>query len=359
MNTNLSAELIKELENEVIKKSEEFVTKTWRQLIDAAIQDNSKYRYGIITALPKEHAAVVAAFGGESLSLPQPTKIPLNISIVECESINTGEAVQVVLAQCIRMGNNSAAVTASILLSAFPNLEWIILSGIAGGMPHAKKKGRNYSGVDFSDHVRLGDIVVSKEAVLQYDLVKASINWHENRSKPCQPDPGLLQIIDNIESNYLLNRCNPNFKPRWESHLEDIILKLGCNRPSGKKDVIYSYKNTKTGFKQLKTEKLVHPNNQKNRTPGKPLLHYGTVGSANILLKDPVERDCLREEYNFRAIEMEGSGVADAAWSFRTGYLVVRGICDYCDMNKNKEWQDYAAAVAAAFTRTICEQVPE
>jgi len=28
--------------------------------------------------------------------------------------------------------------------------------------------------------------------------------------------------------------------------------------------------------------------------------------------------------------------------------LVFRGICDYCDSHKNKEWQRYAAAAAAA-----------
>ena len=36
--------------------------------------------------------------------------------------------------------------------------------------------------------------------------------------------------------------------------------------------------------------------------------------------------------------------------------LVVRGICDYSDSHKNKEWQAYAAATAAAFTKELlCE----
>lgn len=31
---------------------------------------------------------------------------------------------------------------------------------------------------------------------------------------------------------------------------------------------------------------------------------------------------------------MEASGVADATWTNTVGYLVVRGICDYCDTYK-------------------------
>jgi nucleoside phosphorylase len=57
-----------------------------------------------------------------------------------------------------------------------------------------------------------------------------------------------------------------------------------------------------------------------------------------------------------KAIEMEGAGVADATWAASLpGYLVVRGICDYCDENKGDAWQPYAAVAAAAVTRAILE----
>jgi hypothetical protein len=38
--------------------------------------------------------------------------------------------------------------------------------------------------------------------------------------------------------------------------------------------------------------------------------------------------------------------------------LVIRGICDYADSHKTKEWQGYAAAVAAAYTRELLLVVP-
>jgi nucleoside phosphorylase len=33
--------------------------------------------------------------------------------------------------------------------------------------------------------------------------------------------------------------------------------------------------------------------------------------------------------------------------------LVIRGICDYADSHKIKEWQDYAALTAAGYAREL------
>jgi hypothetical protein len=38
--------------------------------------------------------------------------------------------------------------------------------------------------------------------------------------------------------------------------------------------------------------------------------------------------------------------------------IVVRGICDYSDSHKNKQWQGYAALVAAAYARELLGYVP-
>ena len=84
----------------------------------------------------------------------------------------------------------------------------------------------------------------------------------------------------------------------------------------------------------------------------------GPIASSNTLLKDPVLRDYLQDQLRVKAVEMEGSGVADALWCQNGfGYLVIRGTCDYCDSEKNTEWQNYAALIAAAYTRTVIERV--
>jgi hypothetical protein len=99
---------------------------------------------------------------------------------------------------------------------------------------------------------------------------------------------------------------------------------------------------------------IVHPKDP-GRKRGKPRVFSGPIGSANNLLKNPIKRDQLRDEFGVKAIEMEGSGIADATWHEAVVYLVVRGICDYCDSKKSDDWQNHAAIVAAAYTRALLE----
>jgi aromatic ring-opening dioxygenase LigB subunit len=37
--------------------------------------------------------------------------------------------------------------------------------------------------------------------------------------------------------------------------------------------------------------------------------------------------------------------------------LVIRGICDYADTHKNKEWQGYAAMTAAAYAKDLLDLI--
>lgn len=38
--------------------------------------------------------------------------------------------------------------------------------------------------------------------------------------------------------------------------------------------------------------------------------------------------------------------------------IVIRGICDYADPGKSKDWQEYAAAVAAAYAKELLGEAP-
>jgi nucleoside phosphorylase len=46
--------------------------------------------------------------------------------------------------------------------------------------------------------------------------------------------------------------------------------------------------------------------------------------------------------------EMEAAGLMN-----HFPCLVVRGICDYSDSHKNKQWQGYAAMTAAAYAKDL------
>ena len=96
----------------------------------------------------------------------------------------------------------------------------------------------------------------------------------------------------------------------------------------------------------------------RDRRPGHPRVFHGPIAAANVLLKNANRRDEIRRKFGVKAVEMEGSGIADAAWDGRVGYLVIRGTCDYCNRNKNDAWQKYAAVIAAAYARALIASIP-
>src|SRR5207244_1070059 len=124
----------------------------------------------------------------------------------------------------------------------------------------------------------------------------------------------------------------------WEQYIARPTVLENAARPPVTMDILYD--------SQDPHRIIPHPEDTM-RVPDQPKVHYGLIGSSDMLLKEPQLRDQLRDEYKVRAIEMEGSGIATATWmSGTTGYLLIRGICDYCDTHKNDMWQGYAAAVA-------------
>jgi nucleoside phosphorylase len=39
--------------------------------------------------------------------------------------------------------------------------------------------------------------------------------------------------------------------------------------------------------------------------------------------------------------------------------IIIRGICDYADSHKNKQWQGYAALAAAAYAKELLSYLPQ
>ncbi|MCX6154064.1 MAG: hypothetical protein NT007_07890 [Candidatus Kapabacteria bacterium] len=74
-------------------------------------------------------------------------------------------------------------------------------------------------------------------------------------------------------------------------------------------------------------------------------------------MKNEKKRDYLRDNFGLKAIEMEGSGIADGTWSLSSGYLIVRGIVDYCNDDKNDLWHNFSALCAACYTKSIIERL--
>jgi nucleoside phosphorylase len=55
---------------------------------------------------------------------------------------------------------------------------------------------------------------------------------------------------------------------------------------------------------------------------------------------------------------METGGIKDVMRFHNNRYIAIKGICDYCDGNKNDDWHNYASAVAAAYTYALIRSIP-
>jgi hypothetical protein len=82
-------------------------------------------------------------------------------------------------------------------------------------------------------------------------------------------------------------------------------------------------------------------------------VFYGLVASSNQVLRNAARRDALSHRHGILCFEMEAAGLIDIL-----PCLVIRGICDYCDSHKNKQWQGYASMTAACYAKELLSVIP-
>ncbi|KAL3465971.1 hypothetical protein BJX64DRAFT_284904 [Aspergillus heterothallicus] len=232
-------------------------------------------------------------------------------------------------------GHTSAAIVAQQMLSTFPSIRqgFGLMVGIGGGAPNAV-------GVD----IRLGDIVVSKPTdrfpgVVQYDFGKTLADGVFHRTGTLnKPPEALLTAISRMQASSIVAREGIIEKHMQEAACRYPHMKQFFAYPGSDKDRLFA---PSSGEEQ---EEIVRP----PRVSSTPHIHYGLVASANQVMKDARTRDRLTKEMGILCFEMEAVGLVD-----HFPCLVIRGICDYSDSHKNKEWQNYAAAVAAAYAKEL------
>lgn len=295
--------------------------------------------FGLITALSHEYVAVQTVFGCAPVSTVKRAGSGRTYELARVPSLGGGEHI-VALAQLADIGNTVAAIRVTNMLTDCSSIRYVIMVGIAGAVPNPKNCSR---------HVRLGDIVVCDlEGVIQYDLGSRKQRGIALRDRPKTPAIALIEAHKRLSVKGLKGD-----RP-WEATLDRVIEELGSEwaRPEADKDRLYD-----GVLRRLFGIPAHHPQDSE-RVDGLPRVFNGKIGSANVVLRDHKERDRLRESHAILAIEMEAGGVADAVFHAERSYFVVRGTCDYCNNDKNDDWQKYAAAAAAAYTRALIEQVP-
>lgn len=295
---------------------------------------SDNYTVGIICALHIELMAVRILFDN--------THEEVTICSTDSNSYAFGSMGQHnIVTTCLpdgEYGTNAAASVASNIRRSFPRLQTCLFVGIGGGAPTARTD------------IRLGDVVVSKPVgnsvgVLQYDMIKSLEHGRSQMNGYLHPPPrSVRSALSKMQSDPRLSKAP----------LEPYLRVIG--------DANEDYACPEVSSDNLYESSYGHPETEETcancdpsmvqlrpvRSSRQPKIHYGLIGSGNQVMKDARRRDALAREHSILCFEMEAAGVMNVIPS-----LVIRGICDYSDSHKNKQWQRYAAATAASYTKLL------
>lgn len=249
-------------------------------------------------------------------------------------------------------GTASAASVGRDMLHSFRNIRIGLMVGIAGGAPSSRHD------------IRLGDIVVGapregRGGVFQHDFGKKIQDQNFQLS-------GFLD-----QPPYLLRTAVSALKGQYESDGHE--LQVAIERALQKKPRLRKkYAQPDPSSDKLYRSGILHPAHRGDldcatacgdavsilvQRPARaiddddPTIHYGLIASSNQLMKDALVRDSFAEQ-GVLCFEMEAAGLMN-----HFPCLVIRGICDYSDTHKNKQWQGYAAMAAAAYAKDILSRI--
>ncbi|HKT00707.1 MAG TPA: hypothetical protein VJT31_14345 [Rugosimonospora sp.] len=274
----------------------------------------------IVTALPVESAAVRAMVDDLSARRP-PLEDPNYYVGGTMPSDDPNQPHGVVVALLPADNTRNAAAVCIDLLRTFPQVQVVVMAGIAGGIPAPGDPRR---------HVRLGDVVVA-EGVVDCGHVRTQDGVDTPRRHLPGISPRLLRAAHELEVKSLRG-----VRP-WEASLR--VQLDGFARPAPASDVLVWHGSP-----------TPHPPRER---PGYPVVHRGLIASGDRLLRDEVRRDEIAARFGVIAVEMEASGIAEGAAQHGREWMVVRGVSDYCDSTKNDQWHGWAALVAAAYVRAL------
>jgi nucleoside phosphorylase len=179
--------------------------------------------------------------------------------------------------------------------------------------------------------------------VVQYDFGKAGASGFTRTGSLNAPPKVLLNALAKLRSNHLRRKSNLLIYLSAVSHLPDFTY--GTAGPDILFEPTYNHVEGPTCSRCSK-DRLVERTPRANQ---EVVVHYGTIASGNQVMKDGIIRDRLSSELGgVLCFEMEVAGLMN-----NFPCLVVRGICDYADSHKNKMWQPYAAATAAACAKEL------
>ncbi|KAF7188357.1 Vegetative incompatibility protein HET-E-1 [Pseudocercospora fuligena] len=237
-------------------------------------------------------------------------------------------------------GTVTTAIMATSMLASLPHIKFNLLVGIGAGIA---KETHSANGDIVTDRdIRLGDVAVSNPdgstgGVVQYDFAKALTQhgtYHLQRKGFLNSPPTILR-----------------------SAISDLQAEHECEQPKIS-EFLQTFNSPKVGYPGAARDRLRVAEMSSGLRPRDLVkVHYGVIASGNTLIKNAQTRESitaqlLRDNIDPICFEMEAAGLMN-----ELPCLVIRGISDYADEYKNDDWQNYAAATAAAFAKELLTHV--
>lgn len=246
-------------------------------------------------------------------------------------------------------GHTAATMVANNMIRTFSkSLRVGLMVGVGGGIPST------------ASDIRLGDIVISCPTgtcggVLQYDTGKVGAGGKFTRTGSLNSPPrSLLAAVSAMRTAELTD------DPHFPEYLRSAIGRTrrtqeAFARPDQQSDRLF----------QIEHDHPVAGDNcdaclreweetRSEREDNKPHLHHGIVASGSSVIKHGWTREQLRMQTGALCFETEAAGLM-----LDFPCIVIRGICDYSDSHKNKQWQGYAALAAASYTKELLGYLPK
>jgi nucleoside phosphorylase len=239
-------------------------------------------------------------------------------------------------------GTGSAAALASQVKMFFPNLWFGLLVGVAAGLPSLSRHPLR--------DIRLGDVLVglpegSSAGLIAYDLGKdlgaGGFQLLRDGHVLASTETVVRSAIQNIK--LMAPRDVDTFRPYFEGIRRKKHSTGDFDDPGQDQDRLY--RTDHKGVRRI-VKRRRRPDSARTR------VWYGPIGSGEKLMKNAQKRDELRDKYGIIGLEMEAAGTMN-----RIPVGVIRGVCDYGDEHKNKRWQSYAAAMAAAYAKAVLYEI--
>ncbi|KAF1963801.1 hypothetical protein CC80DRAFT_13282 [Byssothecium circinans] len=295
-----------------------------------------EYAVGWVCALPVELAAAQEMLDEEHET---PLSDAHDTNIYTCGRVGEHNVVIACLPEG-QTGTHSAAAVAVQMGLAFTSTRFGLMVGIGGGVPSEEAD------------IRLGDVVVSMPhkvhgGVVQYDSSKATPSGFERTGSLNTPPTVLLSAVANLRAKHMRGRG------RLAEYLSKLDSLPDFTREAAGPDALYHVTyNHEGGATCRQCDKSYLAVREPRRQD--VVVHYGTIASGNQVMRSAAERDKVSEELGgVLCFEMEAAGLIN---SFPC--LVIRGICEYADSHKNRRWQAYAAATAAAYAKELLSIIP-